>query len=111
MTLRVGGGSSVNTRDLPRRPMLDQRQSTARCTPGRTAAMTIAETFSLLDSRLHKSRLGAFAAAHPDWTWAGALLLLGGLIYLPRLGGFPLWDPWEPHYSQVAWEMQQHDTW
>ena len=39
------------------------------------------------------------------------LALLGALLLLPRLGSFPLWDPWETQYSQVAWEMAQHDTW
>ena len=39
------------------------------------------------------------------------LALIGALIYLPYLGSYPLWDPWEPHYAQVAWEMGQRDTW
>src|SRR5689334_2847451 len=41
------------------------------------------------------------------------LLLLGvaAAIFLPRLGAYPLWDPWEPHYSQVAWEMAERHTW
>lgn len=47
----------------------------------------------------------------PDLTIGLALAVLGALIYLPYLGAFPLWDPWEPHYSQVAWEMKNHRTW
>lgn len=43
--------------------------------------------------------------------WFLSLGLLGGIIYFVRLGSFPLWDPWEPHYSQVAWEMQERLTW
>ncbi|MBC7794471.1 MAG: glycosyltransferase family 39 protein, partial [Clostridia bacterium] len=39
------------------------------------------------------------------------LVAIGAIIYLPYLGGYPLWDPWEPHYLQVAWEMRDHHTW
>ena len=39
------------------------------------------------------------------------IILFGLAIYLPNLGGYALWDPWEPHYSQVAMEMNQVDTW
>ena len=42
-----------------------------------------------------------------------ALLIFafGLAIYLPGIGGYPLWDPWEPHYSQVAMEMNEHGSW
>ena len=43
--------------------------------------------------------------------WALVIFLIGCLIYLPRLGAYPFWDPWEPHYTQVAWEMQERLTW
>lgn len=43
--------------------------------------------------------------------WAMALALLGAFIYLPYLASYPLWDPWEPHYTQVAWEMSERHTW
>ena len=39
------------------------------------------------------------------------LAVFGLIIYLPYLGAYPFWDPWEPHYTQVAWEMQDRDTW
>ncbi|MBN2497974.1 MAG: glycosyltransferase family 39 protein [Deltaproteobacteria bacterium] len=32
-------------------------------------------------------------------------------IYLPRLGSYAFWDPWEPHYAQVAKEMADHGSW
>ncbi len=32
-------------------------------------------------------------------------------IYLPRISSYALWDPWEPHYSQVAMEMEQNGDW
>ncbi len=43
-----------------------------------------------------------------------AMVLLAGFvcaIYLPNLGSYAFWDPWEPHYSQVAKEMADHGTW
>lgn len=43
--------------------------------------------------------------------WFAVLAAIGALIYLPFLGSYPLWDPWEPHYLQVAWEMREHHTW
>jgi 4-amino-4-deoxy-L-arabinose transferase-like glycosyltransferase len=41
------------------------------------------------------------------------VLLVGFVcaIYLPNLGSYAFWDPWEPHYSQVAKEMADNDTW
>ncbi len=32
-------------------------------------------------------------------------------MYLPNLGSYAFWDPWEPHYAQVAKEMADHRTW
>ncbi len=43
--------------------------------------------------------------------WCLVLVAIGAVIYLPRLGSYPLWDPWEPHYLQVAWEMWERHTW
>jgi 4-amino-4-deoxy-L-arabinose transferase-like glycosyltransferase len=34
------------------------------------------------------------------WSW-----LLGAAMFLPFLGSLGLWDPWEPHYAEVAREM------
>src|SRR5262245_27821211 len=39
------------------------------------------------------------------------LLLLGGALYLPRLGASGLWDPWEPRYAQSAREMAAAHDW
>ncbi len=33
------------------------------------------------------------------------IVVIGLALYLPSLGSYALWDPWEPHYSQVAMEM------
>lgn len=37
------------------------------------------------------------------------VLMLGALIFLPRLGSMGLWDPWETHYGEVAREMIVRD--
>lgn len=40
-----------------------------------------------------------------------ALFALVGLVYLPLLGSFALWDPWETHYGEVAREIISRDDW
>ena len=57
------------------------------------------------------ARATAFFERQGSVFWAVFLLAVGLLIYMPRLGSYPLWDPWESHYTQVAWEMQQRLTW
>ncbi len=37
------------------------------------------------------------------------VLVLGALLFLPRLGTLGLWDPWETHYGEVAREMIVRD--
>jgi len=44
------------------------------------------------------------------WITLG-LVVLGALLYIPFIGSYPLWDPWEAHYSQVAMEMIWKNTW
>lgn len=46
-----------------------------------------------------------------DTLLALGLVLFSAILYLPFLGTYPLWDPWEAHYSQVAMEMVQHNSW
>ena len=57
------------------------------------------------------TRAADWLASRSDAFWGFVILGIGCLIYLPRLGAYPLWDPWEPHYAQVAWEMQRRLTW
>jgi 4-amino-4-deoxy-L-arabinose transferase-like glycosyltransferase len=45
---------------------------------------------------------------HRPWWW---VVLLGAVLFLPRLGSEGLWDPWEPHYAEVAREMVESRNW
>ena len=55
----------------------------------------------------------------PDWTerllqgtrpWL-LVASLGAVLTLPWLGSSGLWDPWEPHYAEVAREMVESGNW
>lgn len=39
------------------------------------------------------------------------LLVIGAVLYLPALGVFSLWDPWETHYGEVAREILARNDW
>jgi 4-amino-4-deoxy-L-arabinose transferase-like glycosyltransferase len=39
------------------------------------------------------------------------VLALGGFLYLPSMGVFSLWDPWETHYGEVAREILARNDW
>ncbi|MBX3216518.1 MAG: glycosyltransferase family 39 protein [Labilithrix sp.] len=39
------------------------------------------------------------------------VVVVGALLYLPALGVFSLWDPWETHYGEVAREILSRDDW
>lgn len=39
------------------------------------------------------------------------VFVIVGAIYLPLLGTFSLWDPWETHYGEVAREIVSRDDW
>jgi 4-amino-4-deoxy-L-arabinose transferase-like glycosyltransferase len=39
------------------------------------------------------------------------ICVIGALLYLPTLGIFSLWDPWETHYGEVAREILSRDDW
>ncbi len=39
------------------------------------------------------------------------VVVIGALLYMPMLGMFSLWDPWETHYGEVAREILARDDW
>ena len=39
------------------------------------------------------------------------VFVVASLLYLPLLGAYGLWDPWETHYGEVAREMLSRDDW
>ena len=48
----------------------------------------------------------------PLWKRHGFWVIAAGtLLYLPTLGSYSLWDPWETHYGEVAREMLSRDDW
>lgn len=50
--------------------------------------------------------------ARPLWRRHGFwLMAIAGLLYLPALGSYSLWDPWETHYGEVAREILARDDW
>lgn len=47
----------------------------------------------------------------PEWVMRIAVLLLGCGLFLPNLGSFGLWDPWETHYGEVTRYMIERGDW
>ncbi len=39
------------------------------------------------------------------------VFVIASALYLPMLGAYGLWDPWETHYGEVAREMLSRDDW
>jgi 4-amino-4-deoxy-L-arabinose transferase-like glycosyltransferase len=39
------------------------------------------------------------------------VIAAGAILYLPALGLYSLWDPWETHYGEVAREILARDDW
>jgi 4-amino-4-deoxy-L-arabinose transferase-like glycosyltransferase len=59
------------------------------------------------------SILAALVALLPCALFRPGLLVfvVVAAIYLPLLGDYGLWDPWETHYGEVAREMLARDDW
>jgi len=48
----------------------------------------------------------------PLWKRHGFwLVTIAALLYLPTLGSYSLWDPWETHYGEVSREILARDDW
>jgi 4-amino-4-deoxy-L-arabinose transferase-like glycosyltransferase len=62
-------------------------------------------------------RLGPWAKdelglARPLWKREGFWVIVAAtLLYLPMLGNYSLWDPWETHYGEVSREILARDDW
>ena len=46
-----------------------------------------------------------------EWRYRSLLLILLGLIFIPFMGSFGLWDPWETHYGEVGRQMIERGDW
>ena len=64
-------------------------------------------------AQLPKVIVVALCALFPSAVRRPGMLVftLVGLMYLPLLGTFSLWDPWETHYGEVAREILSRDDW
>ncbi len=47
----------------------------------------------------------------PEWMVRLGVLLLAAMLYLPNIGSFGLWDPWETHYGEVTRHMIETHDW
>lgn len=45
------------------------------------------------------------------WSDRAMVVGLGALIFIPLLGAFGLWDPWETHYGEVARQITERNDW
>src|SRR5512146_734922 len=50
-----------------------------------------------------------WCALPEEWRGVGVVVAFASVVFLPRLGAVGLWDPWEPHYAEVAREMIVRD--
>ena len=46
-----------------------------------------------------------------DWKIGLAVLAAAILLFIPGLGSFGLWDPWEVHYGEVGRQMVERGDW
>jgi len=46
-----------------------------------------------------------------EWKVRLGLILLLAMLFLPNLGAFGLWDPWETHYGEVTRNMVESYDW
>ena len=57
------------------------------------------------------SRIPVWSPGHREWLVRLLLLALAAVLFLPHLGGFGLWDPWETHYGEVTRNMIESYDW
>lgn len=47
----------------------------------------------------------------PEWLARFLIVVFAAAIYLPNIGSFGLWDPWETHYGEVTRYMIETGDW
>jgi 4-amino-4-deoxy-L-arabinose transferase-like glycosyltransferase len=47
----------------------------------------------------------------PEWVVRLGIVALAAMLYLPNIGSFGLWDPWETHYGEVTRHMVETHDW
>lgn len=58
------------------------------------------------------TRLKWFEAdTKPWWRDRWVILAVAVLVFIPLLGAFGLWDPWETHYGEVARNILERNDW
>ena len=62
---------------------------------------------------LNPEQLPAYETSRrpPEWAVRLGVLFLGCALFLPNLGSFGLWDPWETHYGEVTRYMIETGDW
>ena len=46
-----------------------------------------------------------------EWKFWGVLVAVLAIIFIPYMGSFGLWDPWETHYGEVGRQMIERGDW
>jgi len=57
------------------------------------------------------TQLATWRPERREWVARLLVLLLGVVFFLPNLGAFGLWDPWETHYGEVTRNMIETYDW
>ncbi len=120
-----GEGNEAGDRNRSRLEIVDWRDTALAPLPGEPAAL--APMLSLFVAALVLISGGwTYGYAGLPYVIGAALLVLcpaawrrPGLLvfvvvsamYLPLMGAFSLWDPWETHYGEVAREILSRDDW
>ena len=50
-------------------------------------------------------------ASKKEWFHRLIVVVLAALVFLPFIGSFGLWDPWETHYGEVARQITERNDW
>jgi 4-amino-4-deoxy-L-arabinose transferase-like glycosyltransferase len=107
-------GDDAEPLPLALAPMPGERRALAPAVTVPVAAvLVLASMFALGGHALPLGLTLALLLLLPAALHRPALLVfvIGSALYLPPLGAYGLWDPWETHYGEVAREMLSRDDW